>query len=371
MSLRAQASDRRERDRLRTARLLLSRELADGTVAESALADRTVRRVARVGAVPPRALRLAELAARRAGLLDYDRRVAGPLRAARATALAGAHGSGASGFAAARAGGRGAGVDIPAASPRLLVRVDEFPHYQAWDEPERFGSVAFERFHEIMRAAGVPYLIAALPRLSRSPLSPQPLGSRGLRPEEVAVLKRLVAEGVTLALHGLDHRTREASPRRHSELSGLGATATEQLLDRGLAELAGHGLAAPEVFVAPYNRFDAAQLEILARRFAVVCGGPESIGTLGFQRPPQWRGDCVYLPAYSPFYGHAASVLGALERDGEWISGLWTPVVLHWGWEAQAGWAELERLAERMAPWAVPWSEFIAAVERSRGTDER
>jgi hypothetical protein len=299
----------------------------------------------RVAPVPARAARVAQQVRQRMGRLDYGRDIGAPLLAARRAALG------------ARAGG----------APRLLVRVDEFPHYQAWDDPGRFGTAVFERFHEIMAAAGVPYLIAALPRVSRQPLSPRPLGSRALEEGEVEMLRRLVGEGVALGLHGLDHRTREVSPRRHSELCGLDSRATDELLEQAVGELARHGLAAPNVFVAPYNRFDAPQLEVLARRFAVVCGGPESVGTMGFQRTPEWRGECVYLPSYAPFYGHAAEVLAALEHGEEQVAGLWTPVVLHWGWEADTGWRELERLAARMSGKAVAWREFLDAVELSRG----
>jgi hypothetical protein len=251
------------------------------------------------------------------------------------------------------------------AVPRILVRVDEFPHYQAWDEPDRFGTSRFERFHEIMAGAGVPYLIAVLPRVSRAPLSPMGTDSRPLEDEEVAVLRRLAGECVCFALHGHDHRTRFASARRHSELCGLDRVQTERLIDEALAELAGHGIE-PKVFVPPFNRFDARQLGWLARRFAVVCGGPESIGQMGFQRTPQWRGETVYLPSYAPFYGHAAEMLPAVERAIERAAGLWVPVVLHWGWEAQAGWRDLERLVARIAPYAAPWEDFHAAIERSR-----
>jgi len=247
--------------------------------------------------------------------------------------------------------------------PRVLVRVDEFPHYRAWDEPERFGTARFERFHGIMADAGVPYLIAVLPRVSRAPLSPSGMSladpdSRPLEDEEIAVLKRLAGERVSFALHGRDHRTRDASPRRHSELCGLDRAQTEQLLDGALAELAGYGIE-PRVFVPPYNRFDAGQWDPLARRFEVVCGGPESIGLMGFQRTPQRRGDTVYLPSYAPFYGQAAEVRPAITRTIEHARGMWVPVVLHWGWEADAGWDELERLAELVAPYAVTWEKLV------------
>jgi uncharacterized protein DUF2334 len=280
------------------------------------------------------------------GRLDYETAVAEPLLAARRAAL-----------------GEGA-----AAAPRFLVRVDEFPHYQAWDDPERFGTARYERFHEIMAAAGVPYLVAVLPRVAREPLSPTASGSRPLEPGEAAMLRRLSGEQVAFGLHGRDHRTRFTSPRRHSELCGLSLAATEELLEDGLAELARHEIH-PTVFVPPYNRFDAGQFETLARRFEVVCGGPESIGTMGFHSTPQWRGEAVYLPSYAPVYGRAADVLPVVEWAIERGAGLWVPVVLHWGWEMQAGWGDLERLAERIAPYAVGWEDLHGAIQRSRAPE--
>jgi hypothetical protein len=330
-------------DEARTARLLFDAELAAGTLAPEALQTPAVRRATRVRAVPSRLARLAEQVRCKLGSLDFEAAVAGPLLAARRAVL---------------------GEDA-AAQPRILVRVDEFPHYMAWDDPERFGTAGFERFHEIMAGVGVPYLVAVLPRVAREPLSPAASGSRALEPDEVAMLQRLSGERVAFGLHGRDHRTRFASPRRHSELCGLGPAATQELLDDALAELARHEIR-PHVFVPPYNRFDAGQFEAFAERFEVVCGGPESIGTMGFHSTPQWRGEAVYLPSYAPVYGRAADVLPAVERAIEQAAGLWVPVVLHWGWEMQAGWGDLERLADRIAPNAVGWEDFHGAIQRSR-----
>ncbi len=293
----------------------------------------------RASRVPPRPVRLAQQVAYKLGRLDYERKVVAPQLAA-----------------------LGSAADGP---PRFLVRVDEFPHYRAWDDPERFGTAVFERFHEIMSNAGVPYLVAVLPRVSHDPLVPGGDDSRALVDDEVAMLARLRREGVSFALHGLTHRTRYASPRRHSELCGLTLRETGDLLDAGLTELAKADIST-EVFVPPYNRFDAAQLEPLAQRFQVVCGGPESIGHIGFQSTPQWRGETVYLPTYAPFYGRASQVRPAAERAIEDGWGLWVPIVLHWGWEAEKGWTELEELARVLAGYAVPWGEFIGAMGRSR-----
>jgi Uncharacterized protein conserved in bacteria (DUF2334) len=360
-------------DGARSARLLFVPELTAGAVHDRDLRAAAVRAATRVPSVPVRPRRIAQQVRYKLGRLGYERDVVAPLVVAR-RALLGERASG---------------------PPRFLVRVDEFPHYRAWDDPARFGAERFERFHEILAAAGVPYLLAVLPRVSREPLlpvgdvsqrgaprarvgqpnrdshpppaSPEELGhdSRSLDDRERALLARLASERVSFALHGLTHRTRFVSPRRRSELCGLSPEATAGMLDAGLAELAAHGVR-PRVFVPPYNRFDAAQLEVLAARFEVVCGGPESIGQVGFQRTPQWRGDTVYLPSYAPFYGHARGVLPAVERAIAAGWGLWVPIVLHWGWEADAGWHDLERLVRRLAPYAAGWEDFLAAVGRSR-----
>lgn len=387
-------------DGARSARLMFAPELNSGLVHDSELDTVPVRAATRVRDVPSRPLRVAQQVCYKLGRLGFERQVVGPFMAARRSVL-------------------GSRADGP---PRFLVRVDEFPHYRAWDDPQRFGSERFERFHEIMSAAGVPYLLAVLPRVSHEPLTPvadvpngdvprtqagyrhfdndvprsreghgdcaSPTGgapagppsgtsparagsdgdSRPLDDGEAAMLARLAKERVSFALHGLTHRTRFASPRRHSELCGLSAPETAELVDTGLAELARAELST-EVFVPPYNRFDASQYDVLSRRFKVVCGGPESIGRMGFQRTPQWRGESVYLPSYAPFYGHAAEVLPAVEHAIEAGWGLWVPVVLHWGWEADAGWADLERLASVLASYSVMWEDFIAAVEHGKDGD--
>jgi peptidoglycan/xylan/chitin deacetylase (PgdA/CDA1 family) len=331
-------------DAARGARLLFDAEIEAGMVDADAVAVPAILDAIRARPIPSAIGRLTQDVSRKLGRLDHEGAVDAPLAAARRAVLG----------------------EQAAAPPRFLVRVDEFPHYQAWDDPERFGSAGFARFHEILQTAGVPYLVAALPRVSRAPLDPAGTESRSLTDEEAALLRHAAASaGVAIALHGRDHRTRFSSPRRHSELCGLDAATTAALLDEALAELDRHGIY-PDVFVAPYNRFDAAQWPALADRFPIVCGGPESIRRIGFQRTPVWREGAVYLPAYAPFYGHAREVLPAAERAIEAQTGLWTPLVLHWGWESDAGWSELEALCARIAPCTAEWTDFRAAVERSR-----
>lgn len=329
----------------RTAHLLFGEELALGEVDASAVAaSAAVERAVRETPVPSGFSRGLQRVQVKRGALDPVRDSVAPAVAARTALL----------------GERAAGP------PRFLVRVDEFPHYLAWDEPQRYGTDAFRRFHVILRDAGVPYLLAVTPRVPRRPLDPEESAWRPHDGSERDVLAELAADpGVTFGVHGLDHRTRSATPRRHGELLGLKRDELRDRLDAADAVLSAADLPA-DVLVPPYNRFDARQWAQLAARYAVVTGGPESIALMGYQRTPQWRGDAVWLPAYHPLYGHAREVRPAAERLLAERAALWIPVVLHWGWERDDGWAELERLAATLAGVARGWDEFLAGAAASR-----
>lgn len=332
------------RDELRSARLLFAPELTSGRIGVEELDTRAVSRAVRNRAVP-RPVRFAQRAAVKLGWLTYERAVIEPFMRAR-RALLGKEARG---------------------QPRLLVRVDEFPHYLGHGA-ERFGRVYSSRhyltFHDAFAESGVPYLVAVSPRLSHDPLDPQEEGWRPLDDLEHEVLARLKADGVEFGVHGLNHQTRQVDPSRHSELTGLDPAALEELLETSSRELAEAGVEA-RVFVPPYNRFEPAQYDALAGRFDVVCGGPENILLMGYARTPLWRGDAVYMPAYSPFYGNANSLGPALERLAELEAPVWVPVALHWGWEFENEWSSLEQLVSLLRPHARPWSDFFAEMQAS------
>jgi hypothetical protein len=328
-------------DERRSARLLFALELSDGRVRPEALDVPAVRRAVRDGrrTRPRRALARVAL---KVDVIGYERSVVARQDAARRAVLG----------------------DAAGGAPRVLLRVDEYPHYRAADEPAHYGDDAFERFHAVLADANVPYLLAALPSLASQPLDPSARGGRALSDREAATLSRLRREGVTLALHGYDHRTRHAHPRRRSELAGLSPDALRERLEAGEGALAARGIDRPRVFVAPFDRFERAHWPVLAERYDVVCGGPDSVLEHGFARPPAWRGDAVWLPAYPPLYGTAAEVRPALERLGR--RALWVPVVLHWGWETDRGLGDLRALAAVLGDLATRWQDFLAAVEASR-----
>jgi glycosyltransferase involved in cell wall biosynthesis len=336
-------------DQLRSAALLFDPELRDGTVAADALDVEAVRRAVRVRGVPSRPRRRVEQIAVRRRLGPFEDDSVELMTAARQAVL---------------------GERAAAGPPRLLVRVDEFPNYDTLEDPAHRVD-GFRRFHSIMSAAGVPYLIAVQPAVAESPLDPDAAGGRPLDEAEREMLARLVADDrVAFALHGFDHRTRFEDPRKRSELEGRPPAELDEFLDRGMETLAALGIA-PRVFVPPFNTFSAQQYATLASRFDVVCGGPETVARVGYRRTPLWWGDAVYLPCYPPHYSRASGLDAALDRLTAAQPGTFVPITMHWGWEADDGWEDLERVAARLAPLAVRWEELLAATDRSREAPAR
>jgi peptidoglycan/xylan/chitin deacetylase (PgdA/CDA1 family) len=250
--------------------------------------------------------------------------------------------------------------------PRLLLRVDEFPHAAAHDDP-RYGTSDYRAFHDILAEAGIPYLVAVVPRPCHAYLSPRETLGRGLGDDEVRMLADAVAGGAALGLHALTHRTRHASPRRHSELTGLGADALRELIDTGLGDLREACLPEPGVFVAPFNRFDASRFGVLAERFPVVTGGPESVAIMGRLPTPVSIRGTVYLPSYPPLYGRAEDVARGLLDLERRRAAVWAPAVLHWGAERDDGFRGLRAAIPVLRRTAVPWDDLLRAATRWGG----
>ena len=236
--------------------------------------------------------------------------------------------------------------------PRFLIRVDEFPYGSAFDEPEH-GTALARDFHEIMHAAQIPYLLAVLPRLSRDYLNPAGDGGRALDAGELDLLREMRADGVTFAQHGLDHRSRSASARGRSELAGLDPAKTAALLDEGhrILEVAGIDVRA---FVPPFNRFDASQWSLLGDRYDIVCGGPETIGSLGLQ-PLTREAHCTYVPSYPPYYGRSDEILPHVRKLIAERRPVLVPITLHTIWEMDGQADDLRQLIDEIVTYTLGW----------------
>jgi hypothetical protein len=320
--------------------LLRNISLHLGELDAAGLDDR-VTAVLTASPVPSAPVRAAQRLAMKLGWLDWERKWLAGLLAAR----------------------RGVLADAASGPPRFLVRVDEFPYYTSFDRPQDIEMS--RRFHHVMASSGVPHLMSVVPQLTHAPLTVGSSGGRSLGEGEIELLEQMRRDRVTFAQHGTTHRTRFESARRRSELCGLSPTQAEQVLEDGHRRLAEAGVDSPRIFVPPFNRFDAAQYPMLASRFDVICGGPESVALMGFHGGPLWRDGAVYLPCYSPLYADAKTVMPVAERLIEMAPGTWIPIVLHTSWEQGDDFRALARLAERIAPYAASWEELLAEVERS------
>jgi peptidoglycan/xylan/chitin deacetylase (PgdA/CDA1 family) len=329
-------------DERRTAAMLLA---DGGHPGDAGLGVPAVRRLARRRRVPPLPLRVADRLRLDRGLAERS-------------------------LATAAAARRAALGEAAAGPPRVLLRVDEFPNGAAWEDRGIYGTESFRRFHDILMDAGCDYMIAVLPRVSRSFLDPADGDDRPLNDAEREMVAQLARDGAELAVHGFNHRTRDARPRHHSELIGLSPDELEARLDESDRVLRELGVE-PRSFVPPFNRFSASQFPALARRYEIVCAGPETVMQMGFQPTPQAREGTIYVPAYAPLYDRAGPVRAEVERLIEQDAGVWAPVVLHWSWEAEDdGFAELERLARILGPLTVPWQDLVdaAALDGPAGT---
>jgi hypothetical protein len=332
--------ERVDRDSQRSRRLLFSPELADGVLRPSQLARAEVRAAVPSRRVPSALSRRYQRSLMARGALRVEGETIARAMAARRAVL-------------------GDAADGP---PRLLVRAGSFPHPLSDEDPARYGTERFRRFHATLADAGMRYLVAVAPRVAQRPLDPRASGDRPLRDDELELLTDLRRDGVAFAAGGLDHRTRKRAAAKRTELGGLSRRALDERLEQADAELAAIALR-PEVLVPPYDRFAWHQWDALAARYAVVAAGRGSLDSMGFHDAPLWRGDAVFLPTYAPFDGPAADVLAAVRGLAERGAALWTGVVVDW--PTEAGGEDLARLATQVAAWSSDWEAFLAAVRLS------
>lgn len=331
-------------DETRTAGLLFGEELALGLVEPAALHVPEVRRAVRGLLVPSGLARRFQRAQLRRGRLSWQEHVIAPYVAARRAVLG----------------------DAAEGRPKLVVRVDGFPHHEAYGAAPGRTTEDAAAVHAVLAGAGVPYLMSVLPRVPDRPLDRSADGWREHDPAERDLLAELRRDGVAFALQGLDHRTRSGKASSPSELSGLKRAELDERLDTAQEALRDAALHA-DVFVAPWDRFDASAWAALAARFDVVCGGAPTIETLGFHAGPSWRGDAVWLPSYPPLDGTAAELLPVVRELVANETALWIPLTLRWDRELAAGLDGLRALAELLAAEQVArsWDDLLLAIRAS------
>jgi peptidoglycan/xylan/chitin deacetylase (PgdA/CDA1 family) len=236
----------------------------------------------------------------------------------------------------------------------FVLRVDDFP---AWTETmdEFVPGSDFMAFHEVLARNRIPYLIAVTPQPCLRPLDRHEKRTRQLTEAEQQILRDVAAGGAaSLALHGITHRTR--SDRTHAEFIGLDDDFFEEQIRYGQLELKRMTGILARVFVPPFNRIEPGQLDILSKRFGIVCGGPESVPLLGHRGVERLANGSIYLPCYPPYYGRAHEILKALELQP---SADLQCLTLHWEWERRRGYGELESFCIALRNHVQSWDSLL------------
>jgi peptidoglycan/xylan/chitin deacetylase (PgdA/CDA1 family) len=235
----------------------------------------------------------------------------------------------------------------------FVLRVDDFP---AWTETmdEFVPASDFMSFHEVLSRNRIPYLIAVTPQPCVRPLDSSEKRTRQLTVAEQQILRSVAADGASLALHGVTHRTR--SHRTHAEFIGLDDDFFEEQIRYGQLELKRMTGILATVFVPPFNRIEPGQLEILSKRFEIVCGGPESVPLLGRRGVERLANGSTYLPSYPPYYGRAHEILKAIEQQ---LPADLQCLTLHWEWERRRGYGELESFCAALRNRVRNWDTLL------------
>jgi peptidoglycan/xylan/chitin deacetylase (PgdA/CDA1 family) len=229
---------------------------------------------------------------------------------------------------------------------RFLLRVDDFPSPVASVDE-------FPRFHRIAVEHGLPYLLAVTPFLESSG------ERRPLSASAVDMLHACTAEGAELALHGFSHRSRYRN--YGSELLSMPVTMLRAELDRADGYLGAHHLKTVG-FVAPYNSYDPLTIGVLAERFPLICGGPESVVALGYRAGPSFLMQSLYVPSYRDAYDVDPGRSRRFDRLIAEGDGLTIPVTLHWANEVGSDFRAFRALCERLRGHTVRWGDFVSGA---------
>jgi peptidoglycan/xylan/chitin deacetylase (PgdA/CDA1 family) len=226
------------------------------------------------------------------------------------------------------------------------------------DFPARRGTAAdFRRFHRIARDHGIPYLLGVTPFLDRGE------GPVALTPEESEVLRQCLGEGGECALHGFTHRRRYRN--YPSELAGMGPAELRRNLARADDCLRRTGATAVG-FVAPFNGYSPHTLSILAERFPLLGGGPESVEACGYRAGPCAFLGATYVPSYRGVYDVDGRALRSFDALAASAADLVLPVAIHWTNGLADGFRSFEALCQRLAGRTLAWSSSLAHVAAVR-----
>jgi glycosyltransferase involved in cell wall biosynthesis len=204
-------------------------------------------------------------------------------------------------------------------------------------------TTVIDRFIEIMGRKKQPYLAGVT-------------GDDLLNPAHAPIIERLRKSGAEIGIHGFSHQGRFGP--FESELLQMNYGDIMRKIDAVMGA-AVFKSSPPRAIIPPFNAISGEQISFLARRFAIVTGGSETMRFSDqFAGPVAMKEGGWYVAATHPCYDKAFSILRAgimeqLARTGGFVC-----IALHMTEEEKDGFAGLSRLLDALPFPAASWQIF-------------
>lgn len=234
----------------------------------------------------------------------------------------------------------GSAVDGPQKEPatRFLIRIDDYPSPRAQSQD-------FVQFHKIAVQFKIPYLLAVTPFYE----------GRKLTQDEVELLQRCNAEGAAIGVHGFTHQKR--NPPYANELLGMPQKELAEKITAAKHYFQEHHIET-QIFIPPFNAYDASTLRLLAQHFPVLCGGPESVTSVGY-RIFSFIGESLYVPSYRGVYDVRPRDFNFIENLKHQKGHSIIPITLHWANEVKNRFSKVKDLCALLSGSVMPWTELL------------
>jgi hypothetical protein len=133
-------------------------------------------------------------------------------------------------------------------------------------------------------------------------------------------------------------------------------------MKRSFRVFAQRGLPEPIAFIPPFNAVDRRSARIISEYLSVLCGGPESIQSLGFTACPDIMESMDYWPSFYPAYGSARSVSNYVRKVSRKQRGYVIPITVHWRWEKRDDFRSVRELAVSLTRRVDRWADSMGAA---------
>lgn len=230
---------------------------------------------------------------------------------------------------------------------KFLLRVDDFPRA---DIP----SDNFYRFYEILQQHTVPFLLGVTPFISKEPTNPHGQEYRRLTEKELHFLENTRNGIIEIALHGFSHQVIDSQNK--SELVGLSTEELKKKILSAMDELSRFNI---RFFIPAFNTLDINNFRILAEHFTGICSGREALPYLNFRITPSYFFNILYIPSYEPVYGYSFEISNYVDQLLLHTENIVVPLTLHWSWEVDNEFRNVELLAKKIKDKTIAWNQFI------------